>query len=59
MVVKILQYYEPRLLPSVKLVVGMKLFRRKQTEIKAMVENSSHFRSVRVRAAKSPQPLTY
>ncbi len=44
--VKILQYYEPRLLlPSVKLVVGMKLFRRKQTEIKAMVENSSHFRS--------------
>ncbi len=47
LVVKILQYYEPRLLlPSVKLVVGMKLFRRKQTEIKAMVENSSHFRSV-------------
>ena len=29
---------------KVKLVVGHKMFKRKQTEIKQMVENSTHFK---------------
>ena len=29
---------------KIKVVVGMKLFKRKQTDIKSMIEQSTHFR---------------
>ena len=41
---KIVQRFE-FMVVKVKLVVGMKLFKRKQAQIKEMIENSTHFMS--------------
>ena len=40
---KIVSYYS-HMTPRIKIVVGMKLFKRKQADIKIMVEQSSHIR---------------
>jgi len=41
---KIIAHFSKKTAFKVKLVIGQKLFKRKQAEIKATIEESSHYR---------------